>query len=370
MISLNYASNTYPKSPRKHPNFRGYDARKLEAVVMNINKPELVSDMVKIGEKSGFRVFCAKFKEQTQSLMGKGWDSSFSVWGQDMATITPQKNVVSRQENFEFASFLEKKFNLTSKTSYNYKAGGNFFYINKDGREELLMGADSAAETPINVLKKIYGVDKIHLIPQMDFHLDLFVRPLDKKKILVADDSLTLKCLKEMEDKTKQLREEAKNKRNIRLYLKLTGVYHRLKWQLKSFSQEVSSNNNPQAKKIISILQKEGFEPIPVPGRIYLTTYRNGPKDLTHELNYMNAVVNKKEDGTLVYITNKSQLNSQLGINDEIAALIGTDCEKMFTDSIKKYVEPKNVHFVDVGTLLCDGGGGIHCLVSEVPKFS
>ena len=370
MIFPNYITNYYTQKPSKRPNFHGYDARKLEAVVMNINKPELVSDMAKIGKKSEFRVFCAKFKEETRALMGKDWDSSFSVWGQDMATITPQKKVLCREENAEFANFLEKKFNLASKTNCNYKAGGNFFYVSNDGREELLMGANCVKGTSISVLKKIYGVDRIHFVPQMDFHLDLFVRPLDKKKILVADDELTLKCLEKMHDKAKELRQEAKNNRNLKLYLKLTGVYRRLKGLLTSFQAEVRNNNNPQTKNVSYLLKKAGFEPVSVPGRIYSITYLNGPNDLTQELNYMNALVNKKEDGTLVYITNKSRLNRQMGINAEISKLLGTDFEKMFTESIKEHVAPQNVYFVDVGELLCDRGGGIHCLVSEVPKFS
>jgi hypothetical protein len=35
------------------------------------------------------------------------------------------------------------------------------------------------------------------ILPQMDYHLDLFIRPLDKKRILVADDRKTLNVLKE-----------------------------------------------------------------------------------------------------------------------------------------------------------------------------
>lgn len=37
--------------------------------------------------------------------------------------------------------------------------------------------------------------DKIHIIPQADFHLDLFIRPLKDKKVLIADDEMMLQIL-------------------------------------------------------------------------------------------------------------------------------------------------------------------------------
>ena len=44
-------------------------------------------------------------------------------------------------------------------------------------------------------LQENFGVKKITFLPQMDYHLDLFIRPLDNKRVLLTDDSLTLKML-------------------------------------------------------------------------------------------------------------------------------------------------------------------------------
>ena len=43
----------------------------------------------------------------------------------------------------------------------------------------------------------MYSCDKMTILPQMDYHLDLFIRPLDKKRVLVADDRKTLDVLKD-----------------------------------------------------------------------------------------------------------------------------------------------------------------------------
>ena len=86
----------------------------------------------------------------------------------------------------------------------------------------------------------------------------------------------------------------------------------------------------------------------------------------------MNAVVHKKNDGSLVFITNKSGLNDIYGLSKEISEKIDFDFEKMFIKSVEPYIKKENIYFVEgtdnkIATLLETEGGGIHCLCNEIP---
>ena len=45
-------------------------------------------------------------------------------------------------------------------------------------------------------MNKIFGTQDVAFVPQADFHIDLFLRPLKNGKILVADDEMSLNFLK------------------------------------------------------------------------------------------------------------------------------------------------------------------------------
>ena len=77
---------------------------------------------------------------------------------------------------------------LVSKNS-SIPAGGNMFFIknNNTGNEDLLVGADDAKEISQSTnIRSILGVDKVDVVPQMDFHIDMFLRPLQDKNILIT----------------------------------------------------------------------------------------------------------------------------------------------------------------------------------------
>ena len=45
---------------------------------------------------------------------------------------------------------------------------------------------------------KVYGVSTVHIIPQLDYHLDLYLRPLKDNVVLVADEKSTEKMLQDI----------------------------------------------------------------------------------------------------------------------------------------------------------------------------
>lgn len=380
-ISINNADKSHTLNQSKIA-FKGYDARSLSAVVMTVNDEpdsfEIIKQMSEIGEKEGFRVY---FTNQTNKLYAnldsikkffKICTSGFSKWAQDMAVLTPENKVL--QDSLRIDSDFARRVATLTKGKYtdceNYIEGGNLFFVKNNGKEELFVGANELLKNSVDSLKQKYGVSKVIPLPQADFHLDLFIRPLNNKKVLVADDRLTIKAIrKAIENIGKYKISQKCTKEEIK---ELDDVKSGLKLLLKDFEKDVKKGKNPKAYEIASVLKNNGYTPIFVPGRVYYSIPAARKDDLVHYLNYMNAVVHQKNDGSLVFITNKSNLNKYYGLTPEISEKIGFDFEKMFTDALKPYVKKENIYFIEgrsgkIAELLENEGGGIHCMCNEIP---
>lgn len=362
--------------------FKGYDARPLSAVVMTINdEPDsinIIKQMSDIGAKEGFRVY---FTNQTNKLYAnldtikkffKICTSGFSKWAQDMAVLTPENRVLQDSIRID-ADFARRVASLT-KGKYtdcdNYIEGGNLFFVKNGDKEELFVGENELLKNSADCLKQKYGVSKVIPLPQADFHLDLFIRPLDNKRVLVTDDRLTIKAIKKaIENIAKYQISKTCTKAEIK---ELDDVKKGLKTMLKDFERDVKHTKNPKADEIVGVLKDNGYTPIMVPGRFYYAIPDKNKDDLVHSLNYMNAVVHKKNDGSLVFVTNKSNLNKDYGLTPEISEKIDFDFEKMFIKSVQPYIKKENIYFVEgtnnkIARLLETEGGGIHCLCNEIP---
>ena len=93
----------------------------------------------------------------------------------------------------------------------NFVAGGNL-YILRDGEDEKILVGKSANIK--NVLKMFPNREIIRL-PQADFHIDLFVRPLKENVVLVADDDMMLDMLKRAAGKLEELVEQSEGDENL-----------------------------------------------------------------------------------------------------------------------------------------------------------
>ena len=149
-------------------------------------------------------------------------------------------------------------------------------------------------------------------------------------------------------------------------------VQKRLLEVLKTFERDVKNLKNPQADDVAKVLTNNGYTPIFIPGRIFYSVRNKNKDDLVHGLNYMNSVVHQKPDGSLVFITNKSDYNNICGITGDISQKIDFDFEKMLIKSLKPYIKEQNIYFVEgknnrIAEILQDEGGGIHCLCNEIP---
>jgi hypothetical protein len=221
----------------------------------------------------------------------------------------------------------------------------------------------------------MYSTDKVIVLPQMDFHLDLFIRPLDNKRVLLADDDMTLEILKTNMQKIKDYAanlDEEKQKVFNRIIKKHQKI-------IDKFIKEKDSNIFATAEQVEPILVQNGFEVIRVPGRIYEIASRflgqksSHNKNLIQLCNYINANVLINPNGDIVYITNNTNFDKKLGITPKIAKEVGCSFEEAFIKSISPYVKKDHIYFIKgeknfVETILSKWGGGIHCVCAEIPE--
>jgi len=353
--------------------FQGYDARHFKCLCMTTMQDGIADELAKIGKKVGFDVYVAEENSMRKipTSSKRFFRQSFRYWAQDAAIVTPKGNVIGRTEHFAYQKVLNKFLGNGLDSQFFAPAGGNVFYIKEaNGKNSLLVGSDSIAEiSDIEKCKKMYGVDKFEVISQMDFHLDLFVRPLDQKRILVADDNLTIQYF---ENAIAKIKHEISNTRfNIvkKMQLKFTKML--LQSGLNDFKRVVFANARPQTDIVASQLEKLGYSVHRVPGRLYELNQSN--KDLMHFVNYMNAVVTKDKKGNLVYITNKSDFDEIMGVNKKYVKGLDISFEKAFIKSLTPFVNESDVYFVKgenyaLSNLLTRYYGGLHCLITEIPK--
>ena len=250
--------------------------------------------------------------------------------------------------------------------------GGNVFFIKHKGKNKLLLGSYE----DIQKAEKLFKNKNIIQIPQADYHLDLFIKPLKNGVVLVADDNLTLAIMKKAAGKLKLLAEQ--NEGNSKYFESLELLNERISKMQSAHDNTVYNNT----EEVIETLQNNGFTAVRVPGRVYYNPEEMYYDDshpafhFSNKLNYMNSIVHEKENGELVYITNKSKLCEKLGLNPETAKRIGLDMESNFKNAVKDYIPKRNIYFVSGGENFDENiqffleakNGGIHCLTCEVPK--
>lgn len=375
-------------------NFKGYDARPLQGFYMVADCCGIAKEMKAVGDKEGFKIYSTK-KDGSDSFncsetLPHYTQSTSCIWAQDMWMIVKNK-LLSYDDNV-FADSIKNFFKLKDDftqsiiveclktaeedeildegTQEEYHiAGGNVFIVKGDNGDELLVGQDSADNFSINELKSMYNVDKVTVLPQMDYHLDLFIRPLDNKRVLLVDDTKTLEFLQNGINKIFDYMKKHPDERE-----ECFNVIDRFINLKAAFENDIADNENAKQNMVEKILNKNGFEVIKVPGRFYNTRNSKDDSNLDHYCNYINANVLKNKDGEIVYITNKSDVDKRLGLTPEMSEKIGFSFEKSFVDSISPYVNPEHIYFIEgennfvSNSMLTGYQGGIHCVCMEVPK--
>lgn len=378
-------------------NFKGYDARPLYALVMRNTDGfalnGITRELREIGAKHGFKVLLedkyspfededskTDTKKKNISLVQKASEfisgrnkPHITSWMQDVIYFLKGKILVDDCTSPSFDVLGETLgFKKEEVPARNFVAGGNL-YILRDGEDEKILVGKS--ESIKNVLKMFPNREIIRL-PQADFHIDLFVRPLKENVVLVADDDMTLDMLKRAAGKLEELVEQSEGDENLDKALsRLYGIIGQM---------ETGRRNSDyrNTDKVISTLEENDFKVVRTPGRVYKTRFGFSGYgfSIINRLNYINALVFEDKNGELCYISNKSNLDKEIGITPGLAKKIGLDFEKEFKNAISPYVKSENVYFVEgqpqeknglsshIPYLLEKLGGGIHCLCAEIPK--
>lgn len=356
--------------------FNGYDARPLKGFFMGSNSHNLAREIQNIGYKEGFKVF-SKQKTSLQNNCGECIpdlipSNNTELWAQDVWTFLKNKLISNFNDTDNIT--ISNYFGIEKEASKEHVAGGNFFIVDNNGSDELFIGENSLNSLQTLTIKDIekkFNVKKVFVLPQMDFHIDLFMRPLDNKNILLADDNLTLKIL---EDGYEKLLDyiSAKHAEDDPM---ATCIKDCFLSQIFKFRMMYNNNINPQADKIAEIIKNAGYNPIRVPGRIYtVTNFADKMLFLSHDCNYINAAVIKNENDEIIYITNKSNIDKMLGLETGFAKDFDFRFEKEFIKSIEPYVNPDKIYFVNgdndyISKVMLKGmQGGVHCICSEIPN--
>ena len=410
-------------------NFKGYDARPLQGLMFTDKKyANVVKNLIKDLNVDIYtpNIASKSIKKDFYQLS----NTKQIMWAQDYITFLKHdiKAVLFDNTRESLKRFLratsdgiKKDLNFIPIKSEPHIRGGNFFVCDNNGKKELLIN-ENRQPFSSDILKKIYNVDNIITIPRIDYHLDLFLRPLDKGNILVSDINMTKKG---MADGILKIENYIKNNKLAPSEInQLEEIKNNIDLMIKKLDITLQFDKyKPQEKinDVVNILCKAGYNPIRVPACYhYLDRIKtkqtlqsaidkfntNADKliDLSknysplvqdkikkvieienfkvqndenfgaefynfYENNFINAIVGKKKDGSLFYITNSSLLDSKLEITPEIESKIDFSTKKMFLDSIKPYINEKNIYFIDENSTkeLFNNLGGVHCVTSEIP---
>lgn len=357
-------------SSSMNTSFKGYEAKTLKGVLMSYNSYGLADRMAEIGKKEGFKVFVSdNFRDlkPPTDIPEVIKSCEKQLWIQDLCSIL--KNKIDVKMKFDEFKNLAKFFNKDLTSSGCRIAGGNMFFVKDNNKDTLLVGDDELRFLTPERIKQVYDVETVISLPQMDYHIDLFIRPLDNKNVLVADDGETLKVLREGRQKVFAKLEEDPNNNTYK------NILQNIDRAITKFQDMIGLNPYPRARWVKEKLEENGFNPISVPGRMYTSDQvYNGKQLLTYSCNYMNAVAGKNANGDMYYITNKSGIDNNLGLTDGISKQLGFSFEDSFVKSLSPYVNPEHIYFVRgednfvVKDMLQKYMGGIHCACAEIPQ--
>ena len=317
-----------------YQNFKGYDALPLKALHLEESTSDPIrTEMENIAQQEGYQI-C--------------YGLDYYKWAQDFKTIIEEYSkptlIVNDRVDENFLDEMKYKYRIYGRYRDRIVTGGNSF-IGKlpNGEKWMMLGEDELNTKTFEYISREYGIKKenIYPIPQQNYHIDMFLRPIGYPYVLVDNPELTREKFAKMN------------------WLEAPYEYLTLKQKFEKFEQE-RSEHYYSAQDVSRALKKAGFIPIEIAG-----VFGSG-------INFMNAIINKHPDNKISYITNSSRCES-----DFISAF-----EKEFEKDLRQKIPNLDkVYFVQ-GEGECDPrtsnylmdnlayrGGGIHCMSLEEPDF-
>lgn len=312
--------------------FKGYDAVPLKAIhyEKSVYNDFFHEEMSSIAQQEKFQI------RRVPDLL---------KWTQDYKTIVENKKrplmLTSWKVEEPYLNEIKKSFKLKHRIGQNYVTGGNCF-IGKlpNGEKWMLVGEDDVEHQGKTPIAREYNIkpENIFIVPQQNFHIDMFLRPIGYPYVLVDNPELSLQKLLQMD------------------WRGYGDEMEIIESNYRKFEEE-RKHNYATHESVITALKKSGFKPIEIAG-----VFGNG-------INFMNAVVNKHKDGSISYITNSTSCNSPFisKFQDEFERELREkvpDLDKVYFISGNRY-DQSNI-MMDT---LSARGGGIHCMTTEEPNF-
>ena len=361
--------------------FTGYDARPLKGIFTRdggFGKSfyGLAAQTAEILNKEGVDVFVQTPKKILKNDFSdiKPNFSNFWPWVQDRLAFFPNKTIESKGFTREDTNLKDIRgmFRLPIKEIGNHIEGGNYFFIKDGGKDIVLLGKEELSIKNPKSIQDFFGKHKVVILSQPDFHLDLSIRPLNNKRILVNDPKM---LMNELNNGIKRAKEVYAKEKDVQLEAVIRKLNY-LKDEILESNQEYDTLN--KYKTLQQELKYNKFNVIKVPGLIIKPG--NGVvagqplfmADTKYKMNFMNAIVHERSDKSLVYVAGKSVLDEQLGLSPEIAEKIDFSFERIFKKSLNGIIAPDDIHFVGdktISNILKNNDGNVHCLFAEIPKY-
>ena len=360
--------------------FQGYDARPLKGIFTRdggFGKSfySLAGQTAEILNKEGVDVFVQTPKKILKNDFSdiKPNFSNFWPWVQDRLAFLPNKTIESKGFTREDTNLkdIREMFKFPTEEKSNHVEGGNYFFIKDGGKDIVLLGKEELSIKSPKSIQDFFGKHKVITVSQPDFHLDLSIRPLNNKRILVNDPKM---LMNELNNGIKRAKEVYAKEKDSQLEAVIRKLSY-LKDEILESNQEYDTLN--KYKTLQQELKYNKFNVIKVPGLIIKP--ENGVEagqplflaDIKYKMNFMNAIVHERADKSLVYVAGKSVLDEQLGLTPEIAEKIDFSFERIFKKSLNGIIAPDDIHFVGdktISNLLKNNDGSVHCLFAEIPK--
>lgn len=360
--------------------FQGYDARPLKGIFTRdggFGKSfySLAGQTAEILNKEGVDVFVQTPKKILKNDFSdiKPNFSNFWPWVQDRLAFFPNKTIESKGFTREDTNLkdIREMFKFPTEEKSNHVEGGNYFFIKDGGKDIVLLGKEELSIKSPKSIQDFFGKHKVITVSQPDFHLDLSIRPLNNKRILVNDPKM---LMNELNNGIKRAKEVYAKEKDSQLEAVIRKLSY-LKDEILESNQEYDTLN--KYKTLQQELKYNKFNVIKVPGLIIKPG--NGVEagqplflaDIKYKMNFMNAIVHERADKSLVYVAGKSVLDEQLGLTPEIAEKIDFSFERIFKKSLSGIIAPDDIHFVGdktISNLLKNNDGSVHCLFAEIPK--
>ncbi len=321
-----------PPIQYRNINFKGYDAAPLKRIYSD-------------GE------YCHAFESEMEQI-SKEEGISFEIlydktkWAQDGKTIIEKNGTPFLIGNNKIsAGLLYTMFGwhgIQGTREEGFLTGGNTF-IGKfpNGEKWLLSGEDNTTDDKEKI-SKTYNIkpENIHFIPQQNYHLDMFIRPVGYPYVLVNDPELVKKNIDKLEG-TQEDKERFKEE--FERYCNFQKIY-----------------GYTSCDTTVEKLEELGFIPIRIAG------------DYGWAVNFMNGIVNKHADGSISYITNSTKCKDKL--HSSIEKVFKKDLQTKIPNLDKSYfISGKNEIWTNNRNFMMGAlegeGGGIHCMSLEEPDF-